>query len=139
MVGPTFARSADAEPAEARLFCLRPRGAPGRSSIITMAAGLTVLFRMRVTKSLVTGPFLERSSLELTSPTCQPQRRCTRGEMGGKKKKDRGVKGGGGNEKGGAGRQSKSKKYRSEKTRRRADRNGEKGSSTRSVPSRRRQ
>lgn len=69
-VGPALLRSADAEPADARLFSLRAGGMPGRSSIITIGVGLTELFRIRVTRSFVTGPFLENSSLELTSPTC---------------------------------------------------------------------
>lgn len=72
-VGPALLRSADAEPADARLFSLRVGGMPGRSSIITIGVGLTELFRIRVTRSFVTGPFLENSSLELTSPTCLVQ------------------------------------------------------------------
>jgi len=70
LLGPTLLRSADAEPAEARFGALREEGTPG-PSIIMMGVGLTVLLRIRVTRSLVTGPFLESNSLELTSPTCR--------------------------------------------------------------------
>lgn len=73
LVGPALLRSADAEPADARLFGLRVGGMPGRSSIITIGVGLTELLRIRVTRSFVTGPFLDNSSLELTSPTCLAQ------------------------------------------------------------------
>lgn len=76
-VGPALLRSADAEPAEARLFSLRVGGMPGRSSIITIGVGLTELLRIRVTRSFVTGPFLDNSSLELTSPTCLVQDQTT--------------------------------------------------------------